>query len=235
MNAYIPITQVVDSYLNERGEYSVDNYRRYLQIILEGYRTLEIQNPTQLKTVVLEINDANVAQLPADYIDYARIGVVRNGRIYTLSKNNDLYLKDKVLCGTQSLIEGADSVPDVSNYLWYTVGGGFNVGQYRIDNIKNSVYFGGDLSTYTVVMEYVSDGISGDDTTYVPKTMLPLLKSYLDYIISLREKKDPLGRTQMLMQLYYNEVNVFSQLTSGVTIDEVMDAIRSGYSQGAKR
>lgn len=235
MNAFIPITQVVDSYLNERGEYEKENYMRYLQIVLEGYSNHQIYNPVFIKTVELEINSANIAQLPSDYIDYVRVGVVRSGRIYTLTRNDKLYLHSNELCGVQTLADGADSVATINeSVVWYGAGGGYNFGQYRFDKGRSRIYFGGDLASYTVIMEYVSDGISTDDITYVPRPILPLLKAYLDYIISLREK-DALGRTQMLMQIYFNEVDKFNQLTSGFTVDEFLDAVRSGYSQGAKR
>jgi hypothetical protein len=94
MSKYISIQEVVRDFLSEKGDFTDHDYLRYLKIAMRGFGNLNTHTLKSFKTVRLELNPLNQAELPADYINWSRIGVLDNGRIISLDVNEDLLIGD---------------------------------------------------------------------------------------------------------------------------------------------
>ncbi len=232
MKALITIEQVVDSFLNERDEKSLENYRRYLRIIVEGYTDLNINLVRIPKPYHAVVNSNNMVKLPPDYIDYIKIGVLYEGKIWTLTENKSIAFNSETI----NAIEIRDETGEIEVPVWqdYTAGGGINFGEYRIDIANRRIIFYGNMKGMEIYIEYVSSGIVLSEKTYVPRDMLPLLKSYLNWIITENNQKAGINSKLRTAELYNHQYARYVQRKSSFTISELLDAIRSGYSMGPK-
>jgi hypothetical protein len=234
-NAFVPLDYVVRSFMNERQDFNLDNFEPYLQIIREGYMTLNIHRIRTIRPYYTTVSEANIAALPPDYIDYNRIGIIFDGKIWELGYNPDINLPRNEVCGVT--VGNPDNLSAIPSPYWYepTYGGGYNIGKYRIDEERRVIIFDGDMASKEICIEYVSTGMSITSKTYVPRVVIPVLKAYLNWIIVERNEKKGIGQSMRAEQLYNRALIEFNVFKNKFTIQEFMDALRSGYTRGVKR
>ena len=235
LNAFVQLDYVVRSYMNERADFNMDNFERYLQIIREGYMTLNIHRIRTIKPYYTTVNEVNQAALPPDYIDYSRIGIIYDGKIWELGYNGDINLPRNEMCGVEYANPDNLSAIPVPYYFEATYGGGYNVGKYRIDDIRRIIQFDGDMASKEICIEYVSTGISITGKTYIPRVVVPVLKAYLNWILKERDDKVGIGGGVRAEQLYNRAPVELNAFKNKFTMREFMDALRSGYTRGIKK
>lgn len=232
--ALVPFKTIILSYLNARGDYSTDDYKRMYQIALEGYRELNIHHTRTFKSAYLTVNEVGIVKLPSDFIEYIRIGLVDNGMVWTLSKNNNLKFTEKGAC----YIDVADpqlNTDLTKNSFNYSSGGGVNVGEYRIDERQRTIIFRGQMTGREIILEYISTGIGMSEDTFVPVELLPVIRDYIHWTMLKYDREAPQVQKDDAQRNYSNSLVKYLRLKLTPSLDEVLDAIRSGYSQTAKR
>lgn len=230
----VKITDVVNSYINETGE-STDNFFRYLQIVIEGLTSLNIKNTIGFKVYFTSVNSNNIIHFPSDMIKYSRIGILKDGLIYTLTKTNNLALPNGDICGVEVVADDNLNTLFLPSQLNYAQGGGYNLAAYRIDDLGRRIIFKGSLTGETVVIEYKSSGVNLSGETYIPVIIIPVLKEYLNLTITKRNKNASLGEKQQANLYFINARNDYVKTKHAFNMTEFLDAIYSGYSQGVKR
>jgi hypothetical protein len=234
--ALISIEEVVNSYMNELGDYSLENYERYCQIVIEGLTDFNINHTYSITPLEEVVNDIGIIKLPPDFIDYVVIGVVEHGVIKSLSKNENIALPLDSSCGIDVAHEDRPSKMTDPYWLDYTFGGGWNIGRYRVDYQKRLIVFlETGMQGRSVYIEYISSGISVSNKTMVDRRLLPVLKSYLNYIIVNRNPETNINIKDWALREYGHAYGRYIRSKNKFTADELLDAIRSGYSMGAKR
>jgi hypothetical protein len=88
----VTIRYIVMSILNRMNDYTMRNYKRLVQIAIEGFGELSLWHLNTLEVVYLTMNTAKVVDLPADYIDYLKVGVPINGKLRVLTQHNQILL-----------------------------------------------------------------------------------------------------------------------------------------------
>ena len=83
---------IVKQVLNDLNNYSLHNYRRYLQWAYRGLAKLHMRYIDSVSYEFGTVDSNNTYDLPADFMSYSKIGVVVNGKIFTLSLNKDIAL-----------------------------------------------------------------------------------------------------------------------------------------------
>ena len=230
------ITAILDRYLNLKGVYSKENAFRYLQIILEGRQEYGFKSSTELRTQELTVTALNTVDVPLDYVDYVRIGYEIDGEIWTLTKNNNIKLPRGLNCGQ---VIAADSTPMGSSGRWvdFSARGGHNFLYYRYDKELRRLVFEGDAVGRTIILEFISDGVSMDGETYVPTDMGAMLIAYLEWQLKLYGVKE--NKSNNDTEYYRREFSAArKEYTSSklkFTADEVLDVLRSTYHQTVKR
>lgn len=230
----VKVTEIVESYLNELGE-NTDNFMRYLQIAIEGITQLSTKNTYGVKAYFTSVSSNNIIHLPSDYITYNRIGLVRNGLIYTLTKNKDISLSDGDIAGVEVVSDENLNTLYIPSALNYAEHGAYNFATYRIDEKGRRIIFRGNLTGETIVIEYKSSGINLMGDTYVPVTMVPVAKEYLNMTITKRNKNISQAEKQASKIDFINAKNDYIKAKHTFSVDDFMDAVYSGYSQGTKR
>lgn len=249
ITSYVTLNTVVKSFMNEKNEQSIVNYERYLQMAIEGFSDIRIFNLNSVEVAFLAVDpDTKIARLPSDFITMSKIGVKINNRYWTLTMNNDIVpIRPESICATP--IESVEST-DTTNYggyyyapFWrngylqtafYSVGGGFNMAYYKIDEPNSRIIFNGNVPTDEVIMEYVSSGVMAGGSP-IPRKAVPAIKAYLHWKTNLYDRNLSLGERQYMEQLYNVELNALRRLENSFTMDQFLDSFYSTTSQSVKR
>lgn len=88
----VTLRYVVMSVLNRLKDYTMRDYKFYMQLAIEGFTELSLYHMSNLEVIYLTMNDAKVVYLPADFVDYTKIGVPINGKLRVLTKHNNILL-----------------------------------------------------------------------------------------------------------------------------------------------
>ena len=230
----ISLKQVVASYQNETGDYSTSHYKRLMQLAIEGLSDLNIFYSPSIKTAYITVTDINTIDVPEDYVDYIRVGLIVDGSIWTLTKNTNIPLLRAISCG-EDLGDTANQLSPRQQFDWhYSFSGGTNVGMYRYDPEYRRLVLSGDLMGQTAVLEYISSGVSCSGDTWVPREAGEVIKEYI-YWKSQQRTDAAVSQKELAQRNYYYALHKYMELAYSFTIDEFLDAIRSGEKQTIKR
>lgn len=229
------LSDVVKSFLNVAGEFTKDNYVRYLQIVIEGLTDLNIYHTVAVKTVIKRVNDANMIALEPDFIDWASISVVIGGVVYPIGFNDDIALPADQLCVYDPSIPEHLNNLDYSHYQDYSSSGGKRFAEFKVFKKERKIQFRGSIKNYDVLIEYVSSGVNLETDTLVPIELVPVLKTYLRWQLLEFDDRAPLNAKFRAEQQYGNELVKMISAQNAMSASEFIDIIRSGYKQTVKR
>lgn len=179
---------LVRQYIQGQGDSDLDNNRTLNQFMLygkEALRKLQFDTINVVKSVNIPINKTlNIVEFPEDYVDWVRIGVVDNCRVYSLGRNDRINFSGNYLLDNtnQPLLDadGVELLDDVecvssrsgsvvsgnTNDIYYNTGrgrqfgavGGFNrIGEYRLNFMDNRIQLSSNLAYDKIVLEYAAD------------------------------------------------------------------------------
>lgn len=188
---YVELDSILKDYINE-AQLSNNAYFRLWHILYRGFEDLGLDAFYQVRSVKLPVNANLTVTLPADYINWSKVGVLNSvGQIIPLNYNELLTtyadLSPDRLEKTQDLTLGTFSY----NYTWYNYWNGYGyiniygvpsgspfVGSFKVD-IVNGVILLNENYTYDYVMlEYIASPVPGGDY-YVPMQFREALVSWL--------------------------------------------------------
>ncbi len=201
---YINLDDCINAYIDE-SEQSVHKYFKLFNIAVRAVTELGLDFFYQIKSVKLPVNANLTVTLPADFLQYSKIGVLnQQGEIIPLSYNSKLTtfsdLQPTRLEQTQD-----PSIPTLLQFntpIWYNYWGDGTysnlyglpsgspfVGSFKMD-IQNGVILLNENFGYDYLMvEYVASPKQGE-TYYVPIQFKEAIIAYLRWkdIISIPSK-----------------------------------------------
>ena len=222
----ISLQTAVDDVLNELEEYSDKDIIRYTRFAERCVTELNIFSLPNVQTEILEVNrDLNMAYLPSDFRKLLRLGVRLNGKIYTLTKDEELLVGESLArCATENVATIAVDTDDVCVYGNASTRGGLSeYGTYRING--GVINFGVDVSLSEVILEYISSGIKKNKITYIPDTARESVVAYIKWK-KLHRGNSTLGERQEAKMEYANEFKKLT-ITNGDSFDEIYDTLLS--------
>jgi len=184
--------------------YSWDKYNLYLAYALRGIRKLQM-NAASVSTTYLTLDSAKVAPLPQDFMKLSKMGIVRQGRVHTLTVDSSIVSQKETLwtCKDGSVATipppgGADNaysfapiIKPFPNFIgdtlaFYGYGAGMNPdGVYRIDHQNRQIQFSSGVTEGSegLVMEYITNGIKAnpDGHTYVDEMAFETLIAWIKW------------------------------------------------------
>jgi hypothetical protein len=137
------------------------------------------------------------------------------------------------------LVEGQDAdfgegVNVLDNNSWGLASrGAVNQYYYMVDHNARRIFCDGIVSD-TVLLKYVSSGISATATTYIPEMLTPLIDSYLLWKESYWIK-DLVRERQLREKDFTNERLRIRNVLNGLTASQWQDLIWGSTSQNPKR
>jgi len=230
-------------------------YEKKLQLAIDGYKELRMGTLPSVKVAYLTVDAVNTIQFPYDYVDYILIGINNGGRVWTLTRNQNLILPAVQSCGewvrdnlTTNSNEESQLTNQTDGYAYsehdyrgetvaglYAVGGGFNQAYYRIDNENRQIIFLTDegLLGMTVILEYISSGINKD--TVIPLAAVPAITAYAHWKLSMFDRQENMNTKEMMKYEWINEKGKLRAFANSFTIAEFLDQKYLSLSQGIKR
>lgn len=243
----INVNYVVMSILNRLRSYSMRDYSFLEQIIIECYTSLNLFHINNTEVVYLRMSDAKTVDLPADYVDYRKIGIPINGKLRVLTHNESILLprtfEDGEYVGnigdnvdTRYSIYFADHFRNGQFVAGlYGVPGGSDYGYYRIDEEKRQIIFSGEIPRGEVVLEYVSSGVKLQGSTVIPRETLKTLQNYAFWQLIEHDSKVPMNEKERKKQQYEEALEELRFFQTSFTKDEYLRHVYKHTYQSIKR
>lgn len=219
---YITLDSIILDYLNE-SEQSQRKYFKLFHIAFRGMEDLGIDFFYQIKAVKLPINSNLTVNIPSDYLNWTKVGILNNrGEIIPLYYNDKLTtyadLNPNRVSKTQD-----DSLLDWNDWgvnTWCNWWNGYSyvniygvpsgapfVGNFKVDLANNVIILDKSFASEYVMLEYVSSPKEGEEY-YVPVQFREALVSWLRWkdIISIPAKTHVQNSSVgMRRRDYYND------------------------------
>jgi len=232
-NAQATLKEVVLSTMNLLNQ-DESEYFRYYQIAIECFRDLKMNFIKGVQITQLPMDTLNRISLPSDCVKVLAIGIPYNGRLWTFTIDNDIYKYTSIENGVDTSESDIDlETTDNLNNVGFDVKGGINEWYYTVDYTTRLIHILG-VNRSDVTIHYVSDGISIDGITYIPREAFLPLRAYL---IKIVQDYDP---TISMVQKSVNRENYNEQMTRLIrfhapTIDQIRDTYLKTIYQTPKR
>jgi hypothetical protein len=228
----VTLQNIVRNFLNDLNIYNDFEYKRYMQWAIRGYMKLHMDYLHQPEVEYLTVDSNNIAHLPDDFVDYIRIGRISHGKIVTYSRNDNIMLPRGEICfqnNVNSDLQNSEN-GSVAYYNWEQAPMKiFNIGFYRVDYEYNRIIFSGDMVGKEVVVEYVSNGISLDGNTYIPRKAQEPMIAWLHYQKALND-----GEAQSMIDrraaIWGDELDRLECGELSFTAQELLDVLDSSRS-----
>jgi hypothetical protein len=243
LNVQVSLDYVVASVINA-AQMDERKYVHIKQLVIDGYQDMCMFHLNNTKVSYLPIEDGNVVTIPPDFVVYSNIGVVEGGKIYTLTRDDNLALPREMDCGEDVDIDYTLPTSDTAMVLggrrgfdlgYFANRGGVNIGYYRIDKKRGVIQLSGVTGYTNIVLEYNSIPINVGEDTMVPRYIVPALRAYVmekvvQYDVRVRDNEKERRHQDYMAELYKVRM-----LENSLTADELRDIINSTRQQSPKR
>lgn len=190
--SYITLDSIITDYLNE-AQLSNNSYFRIFHIAYRGMEDLGMDAFYKVQSVKLPINSNLTVTLPADYLNWSKVGVLNSvGAIIPLNYNDTLTtfadLQPDRLTVTQDDTLG---VPIWGNAVWYNYWNGYAytniyglpsgspfVGSFKVDTTNGVILLDENFQYDYIILEYIASPQPGCEY-YVPVQFREALISWL--------------------------------------------------------
>lgn len=232
----VTLKYIVQQYMLMKGESSLHNYARFYQMAINGFKELNYDIYGKVTTCIKPLLPNMTVKLPKDYVNYLRIGIITGSVVRWLGKSDNLIIDkcDNVI--TQGV--GSYTLDDTLAFYYYNqnrttgigglygLGGGNNVnGYYSVDTDKGQIAFS-SIRAGKIIIEYISDGITGKGEIFVDAFMLEAITSYVHWKQSVFNKNISLSERQMLKIEYNEQMNRLVGRNKSFTKSEFLQTVR---------
>jgi len=255
------LDEIVREFIIESfGASQVDNrFARLYQIAISGMREIHSDNKLKPTVAKLELRDNSTASLPADYIDYYRIGVCVGNEILAFAENPrpcpiDLNLDDCGQIKRRSSVSDEKRDSDVFYYYpsvyesfnkdgqfvgrQFGIRGGKPVfGRFQINEDQGYVYIETDFVNQflddehrSVVIEYATLlPKDGDGNIMVHPYETEAIKAWMWWKYIQRQRSYTLGDKEDARLEYGRQKKKARKRLNAMTIEDLVGAVRRGY------
>jgi len=247
------LLQVCQEWLIENGKPEAQRDRIYT-IGLSGLRELHLDVNGVVKIVELCINDNDTVDLPNDFINYRKIGIVgADGNIHCLGRDNDMSLAPA--CG----IDGRANVPwnnsdallyglPLNSSFWggnygnggvFGIGGGNNMlGYYKVNKATNQIWLSnlGFPVGCTIIVEYIADlsNGGGDDDFIIHPYAIDVVKQYIAWKYVLGDRNTSVSEKEIRRREYFNSLRICKNRYGSSTPEEWASSLRASNSASVR-
>ncbi len=246
------LKNVVKEWVSENGK-SLAQLARFYTIAVSGLREMNMDVNGIIKIVSLSINDNDTVDLPEDFMNYSKIGIVgADGRIHCLGRDNSINMNPAYNdCGVQVANPNTQNsdypfggLPyagsfyglggDTNGGIFGLGGGNNNIGYYRLDRPGNRLLLANMnvLAGATIILEYTAD-LSANSSVgdfEVHPYVIQTIKSWVSWNYVLGDRNTSLGEKDMRKRKYYNDLRISKNRYGSSTIEEWYAALRTQNS-----
>jgi len=252
------LKNIIQEYLIEIGDTQFNKYARFYQLGVSAIRELNMNASGIIKSINMPIKVNSTCDLPLDYLEYRKIGVLASdGCLIALGENNcATFLQPFDDCGQpRKVVLSANNTPTSSigglglvsdnypnNYRngefmgrMFGVSGGLNgYGDYRIDRENQLILIStSNPLTNSIAMEYVADISLSDGDFDVHPYIIESVKAYIYWKAIQRDRGRSIGEKEQAKFDYNTAARWAQRRFTSSTVKEWQAGFRSGSSASA--
>ncbi len=255
---YTTIDQIVRSALTANGEGSLHKYQWYLQFALEGAKDFYMDSSQSVKTIQLEMNDIKQVELPLDFVDWVKVGIVCGKSIKILGVCDSIpILTETDSCGNLKTYDncncGVNAIPvDYAYYGGYRflnftnefgeilggiygIGGGYTDKSYfRVVPEQRVMQFSSEINNTLVYLEYITDGFDPKSETVISPYAEKALRYYIHWQVSMQKNGPSSADARGWEDQYYNEYRKARRRIFDLTPRMILELSRKHFVQSPK-
>jgi len=250
----VTIRYIVASTLNRLQDFSFKSYKRMVQICIEGFSEemaiFHIGNTIEI--IYLHMSEAKTVSLPADYLDYRKIGYPSGGKLKVISRHDGILLP-RVFDDTGDAIGnyygaaiGTTNLSDVIFFSdhyrngqfiggMYGLPGGIDDCYFRVDMENRQIVFSGSTPRSEIVMEYVGTGLKPAGGSLIPRECIAPLRNYILWQMVENDSRIAYNEKERRKREYEESVEALRSFQNSFTKDEYLRMVYGSYYQSAKR
>ncbi len=232
---YTTLNNCTRSYLNQTAR-SIHYYARCLKYSSDCIRELLFDTLQTINTVRLPLNGLFEAEIPADYIDGAKVGIQVGQFIRPLIRRDTINpMANFDSTGTQINYPNADELSDDTwGDFWqswgvnintngentggyYGIGAGSEPDTYTIDEGRNVIQLNQNVGVSKIVLQYLSDGTYTNAATRITPYAQKTIEAYIDWQYKLNSKSYGMGDANQAERGFYNELRKLRARKSDLT------------------
>jgi hypothetical protein len=248
----VTIRYITMSTLNRLGMYDLKQYKRFVQIAIECFTEEMSMFHTGVgnEVVYLHMSAAKTVNLPADFIDWIKIGTPVNGKLRVLT-HKDSILLPRVFDDTGLPVGNTDGddTEGISNCIFFSdhfrngqfVGGlfglpgGIDTAYFRVDYENRQIVFSGTTERSEIVLEYTSSGLKADGSSLVPRQLVAPIRNYILWQKDINDPRIAFNLKEMAKREYEESVQALRSLELTPTKDEYLRMIYQTSRQSPRR
>jgi hypothetical protein len=241
---YINLDECIYAYIDE-AELSNHKYFKLYNIAFRALTELGMDAFYQIKSVKLPVNANNTVYLPADYLNYSKVGIINSaGEVATLTYNNLLTTYADLLPNRLANVQGEylgqlgglGNINGNAYYNYWDNGSYYNlfgvpsgapfIGSFKIDNDNGVIILNVHYQWDYIILEYLASPKEGEQFM-VPIQFKEAIISYLRWkdIISLpNTRRGTLGDKGQRRAEWFNDRRLAIARWKTTTISEAYDA-----------
>lgn len=248
----VTVRYVIMSVLNRLNDYTLKQYKRLAQICVEGFSEEFALYHVGLSSevVYLRMSAAKTVSLPADYVDYVRIGYPVNGKLRVITKHDSLLLP-RNFDDTGEAVGNTDSdeTEGISNAIFfsehfrngvfigalYGLPGGLDDAYYRIDLEQRQIIFSGTTPRSEIVLEYIGTGLKPDGSSLIPREVVAPLRNYVLWHLVENDPRIAYNERERRKREYEESIEQLRWMTNSFSKDEYLRMVYSTARQSPQR
>jgi hypothetical protein len=186
ISALYTIDQLINDLLLSQPESqrTDSEYKRYFNFAISGLRELRLLYTEDGKNIIkVEPDNVNRINFPSDMEEFIALGVPVQGKIWWLTRKNDM-IPTKTVVGLDESLDSDDDegelLQNAQSNTFSSVGGINLQGYYTIDNKNREIIINNTQRT-ELLLAYTSSGVELSSTTYFPTKYVEALKSWISW------------------------------------------------------
>lgn len=235
---------IVKAYLSKRG-LSMHYYIEALSHAVDALRELNFDTMRVVKTVKLPVNSYGAVTLPADYVDFIKVGFPKGQYVVEMSQSEPINRLNNIDDqGNKIKYEVIDTDFPISswgwdgaNYIWAAndrgelLGRGFNIqagtthNSFKVLRERGEIQIDNRFAADYVILEYVGDGLDANASTEIHPYAQATIESYIAWKSS--PSRDALQSNESL--LYHNNLRILRGRMNDTTMLDFLRAKQKGY------
>ena len=212
-----------------------EDYVSYVDLACRAVRDFNLYHIRNYVTAKVSITANKIIELPDDMIGFVDLCYPMQGRWWSFTRQDDIVNTTTytgLVEGRDSDFEEGESISDALSYS-YGAKGAVNAYNYTVDWETRRIFVDG-LDSDTVVLKYVSSGVTVNGTTYVPELIVPVIEAFLlwksSYWIQSLVRERP-----MLKKDYEEEVLKARHFINSLSFNELRDLLLGTATQSPRR
>ena len=213
-------------------------YIQYLVFACSGLQRLNNTTLRTVNTIKLTVNDYKAVTLPADYVDYIKVGFAIGERVRPLIYDENLNRLNNFAGDGTTKIPYEVAVETGDNLLTTLTNGDayFNHDVSRDEYFftvlreRGEIQLSAAFPCEEIILQYISDGLTADAATKVDPLAQACLEKWILWQNLVHNRNASNAERHEAERLFIEEWRLLRAAKSDLTKENIIYAIQSGYT-----